>query len=66
MQFFCFMHLQSKSPCKKVRTSRAWHKSVKIATDGLETKSVDFRFVGQYEAEGHTLNSRLKRQGKGS
>lgn len=39
---------------------------MKITTDGLETKSVDFSFVGQYEAEGHTLNFRLKCQGKGS
>lgn len=58
MQRFCFIHLQSKCPCKKVRTCRAWHKSVKIARDNLETKSVDFHFVGHYEAEGHILNSR--------
>lgn len=41
-------------------------KSMKIAMDGLETKRVDVRFVGQYETEGHTLNSRLKCQGKES
>lgn len=34
--------------------------------DGRETKSVDFSFVGQYEAEGHTLTLRLKCQGKGT
>lgn len=34
--------------------------------DGRETESVDFGFVGQYEAEGHTLNSRLRCQGKGT
>lgn len=51
---------------QKVRSSRVWHKSVKRATEGLVTKSVDFSFVGQYEAEGHMLNFRLKCQGKGS